>query len=75
MPKKTFDICWGTEPTVEAMTNVILADQKLKSTSPTEFKGEITADKDSKSIRHPCQDRVEIECLICSFVLTLVKAS
>ena len=46
--EETFDICWGTEPTAEAMTNVILADQKLKSTSPAEFKGEITADKDSK---------------------------
>ena len=39
--EETFDICWGTSPAPEAMTNVILADQKLKSTTPTVFSGEI----------------------------------
>lgn len=38
-----FELRWGTEPTVEAMTNVILEPQTLKSTTKTTFSGELNA--------------------------------
>lgn len=41
--EETFEVCWGTEPTAEAMTNVIIPDTKVKSTALTTFTGDIVA--------------------------------
>ncbi len=41
--EETFEVCWGTEPTAEAMTNVIIPDTKLKNSSYTAFTGDIAA--------------------------------
>jgi len=40
--EETFEVMWGTEPTVEAMTNTVIASTPLKSSTPTEFTGEIS---------------------------------
>ena len=66
--EETFDICWGTSPAPEAMTNVILADQKLKSTTPTVFSGEIiTAEAGTiyNIYRYTCKDRDKVERYLC----------
>lgn len=41
--EETFEVCWGTAPTAEAMTNVVIPDTKLKSTTYTDFTGDIVA--------------------------------
>lgn len=46
--EETFEVLWGTAPTIEAMTNVAVPETKLKSTSWNTLIGQIDATADGK---------------------------
>ncbi|MCM1451549.1 MAG: choice-of-anchor J domain-containing protein [Clostridium sp.] len=46
--EETFEVLWGTEPTIEAMTNVAVAESKQKSTTWTTYEGKIAPTADGK---------------------------
>ncbi len=45
---ETFEVLWGTEPTIEAMTNVIVPESVLKNTAWTTYTGQIVPAADGK---------------------------
>ncbi len=46
--EESFEVMWGTEPTVEAMTNTVIAPTSVKSTTPVQYSGEIAAKESGK---------------------------
>lgn len=46
--EETFEVLWGTEPTIEAMTNVIIPETSVKSTTAVTYSGEIVPTTDGK---------------------------
>lgn len=46
--EETFEVLWGTEPAIEAMTNTIVAESKQKSTTYTTYTGSINTVADGK---------------------------
>ena len=41
--EEKFEVCWGTEPTAEAMVNTVVPEKTLKSSTVTTFTGDIAA--------------------------------
>jgi len=46
--EETFEVLWGTEPNIEAMTNIIVPESKQKSTTYTTYSGTINTIADGK---------------------------